>query len=337
MDSSRTTPKLAEKIIGYGLIILLALIAAAILLNHHNYDYEPPGIELTNAEFPANQGNIGTELLPLLSPGFKAKTAPEVFDSDSLYEKINGKAGMYTQAGFKQLRCLRFADAQDENLWAEIFIYDMGDPRNAFAVFSTQRRPDAASLPITPFAYRAGNSIFLTTAGNYVEILTGFDSGKLHDAMLTAAKNIIKISPDTNDSISELELFPKQNLVPHSFKLYLHDAFGFNGIDNTYTAEYLLNGQRFTAFISVQQNPQQAQEISQKFRSFFTENGAVPVTASNKNLSETVLNFYDSIEVIFAVGNYVAGVHQAEDKVMAEKIALMLKNKLTGINSGNRK
>ena len=337
MDLSQTTPKLAEKIIGYGLITLLALIAAAIFFYHYNYDKQHPDVELTNAELHTDKGNAETELLSLLPSGFKAKTPPEVFNSNSLYEKINGKAGMYTQTGFRQLKCLRFAGAQDESLWGEIFIYDMGDLRNAFTVYSTQRRPDATPLPITRFAYSAGNSIFFVTAGNYVEILTGFDSKKLHEAMLAAAKNIIKISPDTNDSISELGLFPRQNLVPHSFKLYLHDAFGFNGIDNTYTAEYLLNGQRFTAFISMQQNPQRAQEISQKFRSFFTENGAVPVTASNKNLSEAVLNFYDSIEVIFAVGNYVAGVHQAEDKVMAEKIALMLKNKLTGISSGNRK
>jgi hypothetical protein len=333
MDSSRVSSKLTETIIGYCLLILLALIAAAIFLTQFHYDPERLNTDFTTTEVQTNQKDTKADLLSLLPSGFKAKTKPEIFDSDSLYEKINGKAGMYLEAGFKKLRCLRFASDQDENLWAEILIYDMGDPRNAFAVFSTQRRADATPLSITRFAYKAGESIFLTAAGNYVEVITGHDSKKLQNSMLDVAKNIIKISPDTNDSISELGLFPKQNLRDHSFKLYLQDAFGFDGIDNTYTAGYLLSDQPMTAFISVRQNQQQAQKMAEQFRNFFTENGAVPATALDKDLSGFVLNFYDSIEVVFAVENYVVGVHQGEDQLLVEKLALILKNKLTKVNS----
>ena len=334
MEPSQAGSKLAEKTVGFCLIILLALVAAAIFLSQFYYDPERLNLDLAGTVPQAGRQDIKTELLSLLPSGFEAKTEPEVFDGDSLYEKINGKADMYLQAGFKKLRCLRFADVRDESSWAEIFIYDMGRVRNAFAVFSAQRRANTTALPIGRFAYKAGNSIFFTTAGNYVEILTGSDSQKLFDAMLTVGENIIKISPNTNNSISELTLFPKQNLVDLSFKLYLRDAFGFAGIDNVYTAQYQLNGQRITAFISVRQNSQQAQKIAQQFRDFFTENGAVSVTAFDKDLTGLVLNFYDSIEIVFAAENYVAGLHQAEDQLLAEKLALMLKNKLTGVNSG---
>ncbi|MHC4193058.1 MAG: DUF6599 family protein, partial [Planctomycetota bacterium] len=91
-----------------------------------------------------------SDLGSLTPAGFKALSTTEVYDSANLFEKINGKATFYLDCGFRELLTQRFVSESDEDIWMELYVYDMSNIANAFSVFSTQKRPEAQMLS---FAY----------------------------------------------------------------------------------------------------------------------------------------------------------------------------------------
>ncbi|MFQ5484146.1 MAG: DUF6599 family protein [Desulfobacterales bacterium] len=61
---------------------------------------------------------------------------------------------------FKTLESQRFKPSAASEDWAEIFIYDMGDRKNAFSVFSQQMRDDAKSAGLGRHSYRTENAVY---------------------------------------------------------------------------------------------------------------------------------------------------------------------------------
>jgi hypothetical protein len=317
-----------ETVISVLLLILLVLIAAGIFFKQFHYDAARVDITLAVAELPvAKVAEAGIDFVSLLPAGFSKMTETETFERDTLYVKIDGKADLYLQSGFKKLSCLRFVSAEDENLWAELYLYDMGTARNAFAVFSVQRRPNASVLTLSRFSYEAENGIFLAAAQYYAEIIAAAESRKLQGAMVEVAKGLVKsLRTGDEEVLGELKVFPEKGLIADTFKLHLTSTFGFGGLDNTFTAKYTLGDETITAFLSQRKNAEQATELAGNYYRFLIDNGATAKSAVNDNLAGKVLDFYDSTEIILASGRFMLGVHEAYDQSSAEKLALMLKD-----------
>ena len=319
-----------ETVISVLLLILLVLIAAGIFFKQFHYDAARVDITLAVAELPvAGAVEAGIDFVSLLPAGFSKMTEAETFERDTLYVKINGKADLYLQSGFKNLSCLRFVSSKDETLWAELYLYDMGTARNAFAVFSVQRRPNASALTLSRFSYEAENAVFFASRMYYAEIIAAAESEKLHNAILSVAQNVAKLFPAGPDLLGELKLFPEKDLVANSFKLHLTSTFGFGGLDNTFTAKYTLGDETITAFLSQRKNAEQASQLAGNYYQFLIDNGATAKRAVNDNLAGKVLDFYDSIEIILVSGRFMLGVHEAYDQSSAEKLALMLKDNVS--------
>ena len=95
-----------------------------------------------------------------LPQGLAPLTAAEIFETQNLSDKINGKAELYLSAGFARLVSQRFKAERASDLWIEAFIYDMNNSHNAFSVFSAQRREDGVPLDMTLHSYRTSNALF---------------------------------------------------------------------------------------------------------------------------------------------------------------------------------
>jgi hypothetical protein len=330
--SARSKQSKTETVTSILLLIVLVLIGTGIFFKQFHYDAVRLDIAQALAELPAQKAGV-TEIdfASLLPAGFDEMTDVETFERDTLYVKINGKADLYLQSGFKKLSCQRFVSSDDEKLWAELYLYDMGTARNAFAVYGVQRRVNAVDLALSRFSYKADNAIFLTTGAYYAEIIAAEKSEKLQNTMLTVAENVAKLFPAGEDLLGELKLFPVTGLVANSFKLHLTSAFGFEALDDTFTAKYKLGGETITAFISQRQSAEQANELARNYYQFLIDNGATATSAVNDNLAGNVLDFYDSIEIILVAGPVVVGIHEAYDQSSAEELVLMLKDNVSEV------
>ena len=304
-----------------GVLILLILVATAVGVYFVQRDYNMARFGIASEQEP--QGDF--------PPVGKAET----YNYDNLYEKIDGKAPMYQEAGFVKLTAQRFAAKSNSELGFELYIYDMGNAKNAFSVYSRQKRADATDLNdlgASAFGYVAGNAICISLGKNYIEMIGSAESNELVDGMKGIAKNMaVQLKPGEKDKIAELGYFPIEGVVAGSWKLQIDNAFGFDGLTNAYSAQYKSGDKAVSIFFSRCKNADEAKTVAKNYYDFLITNGAKAVTVDGeilKSAGASVVDFYGSFEIVFPAGVFVGGVHEADNKQAAEKAAEVLIDRL---------
>jgi len=337
MSSVPGRNKRLESAISILLLALLLLIGLGIFIRQFDVDMVRFGIDTTTAGPLSEQIEPNTQepFLDALTPdGFKKLSETETYNAGNLYEKINGKAPLYTESGFVKLFTQRFISKNDESLWMELFVFDMAAVRNAFSVYSVQKRADAIESRIldTQYDYRTSNAIYCVNGRYYIELIGSTESDELFTAIVEIRDKLRRKLPvDKVTDISELSLFPTDNIVPGSFKLYLANAFGFDAFTDIFTCRYKLGDETITMFLSKRSDPQDAQTTAESYYNFLIENDAEDKPTANKTLKDIgakVLDFYDTTEIIFAIGPFLGGIHEAENQKAAEELAARLFDKL---------
>ena len=332
--TNKTKP--TETAISLFILAVLVLIAWTIIAIQYDYDMTKFGI-ITDApmETTQNQQSTETEFISKLMPkGFKNISKQESYNAENLYEKINGKAPFYTETGFKSLKCQRFASTSDENLIFEAYLFEMDTARNAFAVYSVQKRADATDIVCESFCYKTDNSVYFCSGRFYCEMVGFAQSPVLVKAMEDTAVDFIS-GNKSDTQIEELELFPKENFIAGSVKFYPSDAFGYDGFKDIFSCHYEIQGQTVTVFLSKSQTATQAKQMADGYLKFVTDNGGTVKKAQNEILNGKVVDFYDTTEIIFSVGDFTGGIHEAEDQQAAENIAKNLLENLNKLSGGD--
>ena len=335
MDSVPGRNKPLESAIGILLLSAFFLIGLGVFQRQIDVDMTRFGIYTTSAGLSSQQAEAIAQkpaLESLVPDGFEKLSEIETYNSENLYEKINGKAPLYIGAGFAKLSTQRFVSRADESLVMELYIFDMAGARNAFSVYSVQKRAEVEALPDMEFAYKTSNAFYLIHGEYYIELVGFSESDALSEAMAEVAGKIrSSLAVQDNTGIPEIEHLPRNNLVPGSVKLYLTDAFGFEGFNDVFACRYKVSDEPITAFLSKRSDPQAAQAAAESYYNFLIENGAEAKPTANttlKDIGAKVLDFYDTTEIIFAIGPFVGGIHEAEDQQAAEELAVGFVNKL---------
>ncbi|MHC4571462.1 MAG: DUF6599 family protein [Planctomycetota bacterium] len=333
MDSVPDRAKRLESVVSICLLAILFLIVTGILIKQSHYNMSRFGIDTVTAELSPQKLEVNKEketpLSALVPAGFETLSRTEIYKPENLYEKINGKAPLYVESGFEKLSTQRFVNGEDENLWMELYVYDMATIRNAFSVYSVQRRAEAELFPPMRFAYKTSNALYFVHGKYYIELVGSSESADLLRAMAEVARKIrANFAIDYDTEITELTLFPQENLHRESIKLYPANAFGFEGLTNTFTAPYKFGDDGLAAFLSRCSGPKQAQLTAESYYNFLINNGGSAKQTGNKILKGKIVDFYGTTEIVFATGPFVGGIHEAEDQQAAEKLAEILLNKL---------
>jgi hypothetical protein len=329
--------KRLESAISVLLLALLLLVGLGVFIRQFDVDMVRFGIDTTTAGPLLKQTEPNTQepaLDALMPDGFKKLSETETYEVGNLYEKINGKAPLYTESGFVKLFTMRLISKDDENLWMELFVFDMAAVRNAFSVYSVQKRADARMLTFAKPqpCYRTSNGLYFVHGRFYVELIGSTESTALDKAMADIAVKFANQIAVDDAKIAEFDLFPEEDCVQGSFKLYLANAFGFDGFTDIFTCRYKLGDETITTFLSKRPDPQNAQTTVESYYNFLIENDAEDKPTANKTLKDIgakVLDFYDTTEIIFAIGPFLGGIHEAENQKSAEELAARLFDKLS--------
>ena len=316
-------------------LFILLVIGTGIFLAQFNYN---PAVLQKDLFLPPTAKDTDPSLTTLtesiipLPPGLVPLTLPESFDAQNLSDKINGKAELYLSAGFNSLNSQRYKDIEGSDLWIEAYIYDMDNGQNAFSVFSAQRREGAAKLDLAQYAYRTSNALFLVHGSFYIEIIASEATERAFNPVKLLAENFIIHTATPTAIIQEKDLFPLQGLVADSISLISADAFGFERLNQIYTAEYELGQQRLMAYLSRREENREAQDLAAAYQKFLETFGGQNIDASLPIRDAKLVEILETYEVIFSCGPFIAGVREADSKEQAMNLALQLYEKLKGFD-----
>jgi hypothetical protein len=320
-----------QTFIAAAVLACLPAIAAGLLWTQSRFN---PAVvnflqgEAARAKGPSAATAPAEPILPL-PEGISALTPAERFDRETLSDKIDGKAELYLSAGVVRLDCQRLALTAQPDLWVELFLYDMGSFENAYAVFSAQRRADAAALDFAEFAYRSENALFFVHGPFYLEVIASGTDDRLRASTDALARAFILGRPVAKAAIAERGLFPKTGLVEASISLIPADAFGVAGLDRVFTATYQTPaGAQLTAFLSRRADPQEAAARAGAYVDFLKAYGGEVKALDEPVPGGAVVAILDMVEVVFSQGPFLAGIHEASDRDQAVLLAGELAAKL---------
>ncbi len=337
MDSASGRSNRLESAISIFLLAILFLIAITVIVKQADFDIGRFGMDVDASTMAVKATKTGTgekiDFDALVPSGFKKLSEVETYAPDTLYEKINGRAELYIKAGFVKLFAQRFVSESDDKHWFELFLYDMAAVKNAFSVYSMQKRPDVEILPFLQFGYKTSNALYFVHDKFYIELVGASESANLFMAMSALAEKLpIKLNVDKVAQIPELALFPQNGLVPGSAKLYLSNALGFDKLSDTYLCQYKIGDETVTAFLSSRAGKEDAEDIAKSYYKFLIDNSGKDKSTSEesiKTINGKVVDFYDTTEIVFSIGPFVGGIHEAKSQKSAESLASILINKLT--------
>ncbi|MHB8068381.1 MAG: DUF6599 family protein [Desulfobaccales bacterium] len=322
-----------QRLIGYGILALLGLIVVWLLVQQFRFN---PAVDVAlRAPLPGRPQAAAlaapkatAALLPEVE-GFTPLAPPESFGPENLSDKIDGKAELYLPAGFKEMSCRSFGLNAAGETHVEVYLYDMGAAPNAFAVFSGQRRPGAANIPLTANAYATANALFFTKGRFYVEIVADKAAAGLQNSLETYATALLaKIPAAEGETPVQAAPFPQEGLAQDTVRLCAADSFGCEGLNNIYTGEYTLKSGKATAFIAQRETPEAAQAEAKRYLDFLAANGYQKVQAAAAPADSQVLVLDNSFELVLVQARTMAGVHDATSLEAALELAGKLRAKL---------
>jgi len=146
--------------------------------------------------------------------------------------------------------------------------------------------------------------------------------------MREVARLVMAAAPGGESDMAEIELLPEESLQPGSISLQTSNAFGFPKLSNVFVADYMIGTERTTAFVTLCPDAAAAASLADAYRTFLVELGGRKLTATPALADASVIEIMDSFEIVFAHGNAMAGVHAAEDREAAERLATMLRERI---------
>jgi hypothetical protein len=314
-------PGKIESGLSMALVSILVIVAAGVFMRQSQFN--PSVMALRPESHPLDRLPSPQDALIDVTDSDLAPFSPrERFSPETLYEKINGRADLYLASGFVALDTQRFSVDAATGSWVEVFVYDMATAENAFSVFSMQRRQDARPADRMPNAYLTENALFMTHANFYLEFIGTDSTPALQQAMeMLANRFVLAQGGAEKANLPGADLFPPDGMRPATLQLITANAFGYEQLDQVYTCEYDHAGNPLTAYVSLRPDDGAAAALAADLRQAMVSYGASVVTSAQPLADGVALQLFDTYEIIFSRGRYLAGVHEADDLEAAVGLA----------------
>lgn len=170
----------------------------------------------------------------------------QIYSGDNLYKKIDGHDAAFLRFGFVALAFASYRGTVDAFL--DVYVYRMNRRENALGIFANERSDDREQLELIDAGYQSGGGLFFYRGPWYVQIIPSTNDPKTAVAVDEMLDSLMATIPAPEAPLPQLAWFPAGGRVPLGEGYLPDDAFGTDFLGDVFTAEYVLDGARLTAF-----------------------------------------------------------------------------------------
>jgi|SRR5271157_4872494 len=275
-------------------------------------------------------------LVPRVAPdGWALRDAPEALTKETLFEHIDGQADLFLQYGFETSVFAIYRNVNSSEDKIDVDIYDMGNPLQAFGVFSRFRQEES-TVGIGLDSY-LGDRYALFYKGKYFVVLQAQDSNA--STLKRLAQEIESRISDSSAPPKEIAYFPKSGLKPGSIEYFPEGLLGHQFLKRGFKAAYvekdeiktdaktMSEGRDFQLFLSIFENSQEAINALRLFRENLSKKGKVAEGISTQfgPDSLTGVDPYQGKTIVAHTGPYLVGaVGFEQDKDGEQRLAELM-------------
>ena len=275
------------------------------------------------------------KLVPGSALEWKAADDGIIYDSNTLYDYIDGGAELYISYGFVNVFSLEYVQEGQPVIHVEIF--DMGSSYNAFGVFSNTT--ETVNSEVGQGGQYMMGSLLFWKDNFFVSIFTDYENNVTKTAMLNIAKHIDEAIPATGQKPGLIQFLTSEYLEQESIIYMIHHAW-----QNYY--HYLSDENTFN--ISADNDAVLAKYRTNEIASLalLIDYKSEPVAISSiDNIRQTLKDQTDSSNGLIDFGDGMKGMPEragskiilvlGENQEVVQKIKQQLINNIKTINYGN--
>jgi hypothetical protein len=239
---------------------------------------------------------------------WKIPEAPQDYLPETLFEYINGAAEIYLSYNFKELTVGQY-EKGDSNASLILEIYDMGNKKNSFGIYSAERYPDSQFISLGNQGYLEEETLNFIVGKYYIKLLC-FDSGvESANFLKFFSQEVVRRVKDKGNLPPALDIFPEQGLVRNSEKFILRNFMGYSFFHNGYLANYKLEDLEFDCFLIEGKDKEDAQNMLSQYLKRKGEQNVQKISEGYRIKDRYYHNIY-----LAKVENYLCGVMKIKDE-----------------------
>lgn len=319
----RAKPGPMERVVGWGVLLLLALLVGTFFYTSGLLVEKPTG---ESAGGPAAHA-MRTRLVDVVGGDIKTPANIEIY-TDNLYEKIDGKEGMFRAYYVVELQFGRYLDTRTKQEY-DVYVFDMAEPVNAFGIYMAERSKTADVFEIGRDGYKSDTSIFYWKDKFYVNVQGPVEGGAADfETSKKIATAIADSITDTGAPFWAETTLPAKDRIPHSFNYEATSGLGYDFLKQLFRADYSAGKQSYRLFIHKAESSPAAQAIFEQYAQASAKYDKVLSREKSPGGETLVADSLGIFNVAFCKDIYFGGVTECENKELAIKQATAFRDAL---------
>jgi len=259
-----------------------------------------------------------SEPLEISLAGLTPMSPTEFYNSDNLFEKIDGRAPAYQSFEVQQLRSRSFNVVAAAGSYVDVYEYRFDSPVDAFGMFALERDPKGQPLDFADDGYSGEMGYFYRQGAVYVQIIASDVKPETIALAKAIAENRMKELPADDRGLAGRRKLPAAGMIADSVAFVPENAQGQSAFKDVFQAKYRFAGAELPFFIMVAA-PDDAAKAWQSFQDFCARFGKVenlPDVSGGKIFSAQVFGKW---KVVYQRDGELGGVFDATDATKARE------------------
>jgi len=258
--------------------------------------------------------------------GIKPMSPTEFYNSDTLYEKIDGRAPAYQSFNFQQLRCRSFSVLAAAGSYVDVYEYRFDNPVDAFGMFATERDPKGKPTDFATDGYSGEMGFFFRQGAVYVQILASDQKPETMSMATAIAQDRAKQLPVDETGLANRRELPAAGMIADSVGFIPENAQGQGSLKNVFQAKYTFEGSELPFFVMVASADETAAGWK-SFQDFCARFGKIELLPDVNGGKIFRTQLFGKWKVVYQRDNQLGGVFDATD---ADKARAFVEKYLQG-------
>jgi hypothetical protein len=273
---------------------------------------------------PGASRNLVQRIDEFTPAGWQIFGAAKQFGKENLWEQINGRASFFLAYDMVRMTFVSFVNRTNESQFIDLSIYDMGNPTNAFGVFSSERSQEAPPVGLGRAGYRSDASYFIWKGRYYIRIISSETTDMFKQTGMALARRVTNTLADSGEPVWGLTALPSADRIPQSVRYIKINAMGMDFMHDTYTADYRKGDKIVTVFLSKYDTARSARETVIRYIEYANNFGEGVDEVTVNGVKLVTCNMGGMYDMVFHKGKLMGGVSSVEDRDLAVGSAIEL-------------
>lgn len=209
-----------------------------------------------------NESYARESLFPELQ-GWKLTEENEIYDSNNLWDIIDGAADLFLEYSFLDLHVVHYLS--EDSIEVKVELYRHNNSLNAFGIYSQERNPEYHFIRAGAQGYIEDNVLNFLDGVFYVKLSTYENGERGREALLFIAEKLDEFLKQENSFPHILSCLPDESKQINTEKYTARNFLGYSFFNSAVTALYKENSINFTLFIVDAKTPAAADSVLKQY------------------------------------------------------------------------